>query len=101
MRKRKKKKAAVWCHSITLPPFLLPTREEKCMATYAETLASYETARDDVLVNGYAVSMDGREWRRDNLEALERLIDKYRVLVANSSKFNIFDRARFGAPYRG
>ncbi|NMC75597.1 MAG: hypothetical protein GYA56_14740 [Geobacteraceae bacterium] len=63
-------------------------------------MASYETARDDVLVNGYAVSMDGREWRRDNLEALERLIDKYRTLAANSSGSNIFDRARVGVPYR-
>lgn len=71
------------------------------MATDSEVLAVYESARDEVLTNGYSVSVDGREWRRDNLAALERMIDKYRIRVNQTTRGSILDNARFGAPYRG
>lgn len=70
------------------------------MATYAETLALYEAARDEVITNGFSVAADGQTWTRDNLTALERLIDKYRALVNRQSSGNVFQRSPFGVPRR-
>lgn len=70
------------------------------MATDAATLASYEAARDQVLANGYAVTADGIEWKRDSLEVLERMIDKYRSRATSAAR-SPFDRCLIGVPYRG
>ncbi len=71
------------------------------MATDSETLAAYEAARDDVLVNGFSIGADGREWKRDNLEILEKMIAYYRDRVARVSNGSIFDRSMIGVPRRG
>ena len=67
------------------PAFALVLSIEGKNMTDAETLAKYEAARDEVLTDGHTVSVDGREWKRDNLDVLEKLIDKYRVRVRQAS----------------
>jgi hypothetical protein len=73
---------------------------EGAVATDTEVLAMYEAARDDVLTNGYSISANGREWRRDDLNTLEKWIDHYRARVSRGTG-SILDRARTGIPHRG
>lgn len=70
------------------------------MAIDAETLAAYETVRDEVLTDGYSITADGKTWTRDQLGTLERIIAYYRKLSA-ANGLNCFDRAKIGIPYRG